>query len=65
MALPRGGTLTHKQLETRFYVLSAVGTDILVRKHQAISIHGADSILIVSDRFHTNTLQLQSKKAKK
>ena len=30
--------LTHKQLETHWYILSAVATDALVLKHQAISI---------------------------
>ena len=34
--------LTHKQLETHGYVLSTVATDVLVLKHQGISIHSAD-----------------------
>ena len=34
--------LTHKKLETHGYALSAVATDALVQKHQAISIHSAD-----------------------
>ena len=34
--------LTLKRRETHEYVLSAVATDVLVLKHQAISIHSAD-----------------------
>ena len=34
--------LAHKQLETNGYILSAVATDALVLKHQAISIHSAE-----------------------
>ena len=34
--------LTHKQLETHGCVLSTVATDVLVLKHQAITIHTAD-----------------------
>ena len=40
--------LTHKQLETRC-IISTVATDALVLMHQAISIHGADKILFMSD----------------
>ena len=36
--------LNHKQWEMLGCVLSAVGTDVLVLKHQAISIHSADQI---------------------
>ena len=43
--------LTHKQLEMHQCVLSTVATDDLVLKHQAISIHSADSILNVLDPF--------------
>ena len=39
--------LTHKQLETRGYILSTVATDVQVLKHQAISAHNADEIFIV------------------
>ena len=31
--------LTHKQLEIDWYILSTVDTDVLVLKHQHISIH--------------------------
>ena len=34
--------LTHKQLKVYGCVLSAVATDVLVLKYQAISIHNAD-----------------------
>ena len=33
---------THKQLETHECILSTMGADALVLKHQAISIHSAD-----------------------
>ena len=36
------GELTPKQLETHGYILSTVATDVLVLKHQDISIHSAD-----------------------
>ena len=50
--------LAHKQLETQGCILSTVATDALVLKHQAIIIHSADSIFIVSDQFHLEILQL-------
>ena len=34
--------LTHKRLETQECVLSIVGTDAVVLKHQGISTHSAD-----------------------
>ena len=39
--------------------LSVVSIDALVPKHEAISIHSADKILIVLDWFHTEILQLK------
>ena len=41
--------LTHKQLEMHGCVLSIVATDGLVLKHQAISTHIADYIVIILD----------------
>ena len=43
--------LTRKQLDAYGYVLSTVATDFLVLKHQAISNHRADWILIVLGDF--------------
>ena len=45
--------LTLKQLEIHGYILSSVATDALVLKHQAISTHSTDKIVILLDRFHT------------
>ena len=45
--------LTHKQLETHECVLSTVATDVL-----AISIHGAELIVIVLQQFHADLLEL-------
>ena len=45
-------SLTHKQLEIHGCVFSTVDPDILVLKHQAISIHSADYIFIVLDHFY-------------
>ena len=39
-------------------VLSFVGTDVLVLKHQAISTHSADKILIVLDQIYAKILYL-------
>ena len=50
--------LTHKQLEMHGYVFSSVATDDLVLKHQVISIHCADWMLIILDKFLTEILQL-------
>ena len=47
-----------KQLETDGHILSTVTTDVLVLKHQAISIHSADKIFIVLEQLHTGILQL-------
>ena len=44
---PACNELTHKQLKTNMWILSTVATDVLVLKHQAISIHRADKIFIV------------------
>ena len=35
-------SLTHKKVETHGLILSTVATDVLVLKHQDISIHSAD-----------------------
>ena len=48
--------LTPKQLETHGCLLSAGATDAVVLKHQVISTHSADKILIVLDQFHTKIL---------
>ena len=39
--------LTHKNLEMHRYIISTAATDALVLKHQVISIHSADWILVV------------------
>ena len=49
--------LTHEWLQTHGCVLSTVGTDALGLKHQAISIHSVNSIIIVLDQFHTEIVQ--------
>ena len=41
--------LTHKQLEIHGFVLSTVATDVLVLKHQAISIHSSKWIFLLLD----------------
>ena len=46
--------LTHKQLEIHGCVISSVATDGLVLKHQAISSHTIDKIVIVLDQFQPN-----------
>ena len=43
--------LTHKQLEMHECIFSAVVTDGLVLKHQAISTHSADYTFIVLNYF--------------
>ena len=43
--------LTHKQLEMHGRILSTEATDALVLKHQAISTHSADQLIIVLDLF--------------
>ena len=48
--------LTHKQLETHGCLLSTVATDALVLKHQGISSHSADLILIALEKFHRKIL---------
>ena len=44
---------SHKQLETHGCIISIVITDVMVLKHQGISIHSADLVLIASDQIHT------------
>ena len=51
--------LTHKQLEMHWCIISTVATDTLVLKHQAISIHNAEQVIIVLDQFHMKILHLQ------
>ena len=51
--------LTHKQLETHGCAISIVATDALVLKHQGISTHSAEQLIIVLHQFHTKTLHLQ------
>ena len=53
--------LTHKQLEMHGYIFSTVATDVLVLKHQAISIHSAEQISIVLDQIQTKILHSQQK----
>ena len=43
--------LTHEELDMHWGILSTVATYALVLKHQAISIHHADEIVLVSDQF--------------
>ena len=45
--------LTLKHQETYGCIFNTVATDALVLKHQAISIHSVDEILIVLEWFHT------------
>ena len=40
------------------FILNNVATDALVLKHQAISIHNADSKIIALYQFHSNVLRL-------
>ena len=44
--------VTHQQLEMHGCILTTVGTDALVLKHQVISIQSASSKFIVLDKFH-------------
>ena len=50
------GWLAHKQLEMYGCILSTVAIDVLVLKHQAISIHKADQISIALDPFLTTNV---------
>ena len=51
--------LTHKQPEMNGCIISTLATDVLVLRHQAISIYSADSSFIVIDPFHTQILHSQ------
>ena len=51
-------TLTYKQLATHGCVHSTLATDALVLKYQAISIHTADYIFIILDKFHAKVFCL-------
>ena len=57
--------LTLKHLETHGCVVSAVATDALVLKHQAISIHNADWPFIVLDQFHMKLLHIKENSIRK
>ena len=50
--------LTHKHLETDGGAMSTVATDVLVLKHQAISIHSGDLLFIAPLDIHTKMLYL-------
>ena len=50
--------LTPKQLEMHECILSNVAIDALVLKHQGISTHSADEILLVLEQLHIEILQL-------
>ena len=52
------GTALTAELTHNEYVLSAVVTDALVLKHQAISTHSAEQIFIALDQFHREILKL-------
>ena len=58
ICIPWPHQLTHKQLEMHGCILSTVATDVLVLKHQAISIHSADLMSIALDPFQMNILHL-------
>ena len=45
--------LTHKQLEMNGCVISTEATDVLMPKHQVISIHSADLIFIILPNIHS------------
>ena len=56
----------HKQLETHGCIISTVATDALMLKHQTISIHSADQIVL--DQFQTKYyiyIEQHKKKIKK
>ena len=40
-------------------IISTMDTDALVLKHQGISIHSADLLFLILDKFHTKILHLQ------
>ena len=58
--------VTHKQLETHGCIFSTVATDAMVLKHQGISIHSTDCILIYwtsfIQRYHSFREQYQTTK---
>ena len=51
--------LTHKQLETHGCAISIVATDALVLKHQDISTHIAEQLIIVLGQLYTKILHSQ------
>ena len=55
---PAKTLLTQEKLGMHGRIFSTVATDALVLKHQAISIHSADLIFIVLDRFQTEISKL-------
>ena len=44
---------THNELETHGFIISTLATDVLVLKHQDISIHSADLVFILPPNIHT------------
>ena len=44
--------LTYKQLEMHGCIISTVATDVLMLKHQTISIHSVELIFIVLPKIH-------------
>ena len=46
-----------KQIETHGCETSTVATDALVLKHQGISTHSTDQLLIIMDQFQREVLQ--------
>ena len=50
--------LTPKELEMHGCIFSHVAADILVLKHQTISTHITDKVIIALDQFQTKRLHL-------
>ena len=48
--------LTHKQLEMYERTISTVATDVLVQKHQGISIHSADLVFTGLPKFYEKNI---------
>ena len=47
-----------KKPEMHGCIISIVATDVLVLKHKAFTLHGADQVFVVLDQLHTNILYL-------
>ena len=54
---------THKQLEMHASVVNTVATDVLVLKHQAISIHSAEYIYLYIYSFNCSAASIEVKRA--